>query len=1001
MPVMSLDANPVIFISYRRADANDVVDRLDEDLTEVFSREAIFRDKSLLKGGQEWTSEIERKASGCRVMLVVIGTRWVSERFKEGQFAGFPRLFDPEDWVRKEITIALQQEKIVIPVMVNDAQMPDATWLKNFGLEELANKQGVRFRTDEYSGDKADLIELLRGYLPSLQHRDSEPERSDGRAISEWRPTPEWQLRHLERLTYEIGVLRPAIPPREGRQQWPLSEVFVSLELHARRGAPQGGHIEWGRLIDSDRIALIGAPGSGKSTLLRHLVLVASEHRSTRLKGDIAPSPPDEGPTDRLARIPVWIDVPTAARELRAIKEAERRKGVAPAYMSEFEPGESLPLRDLVADDWLDVVATATNLYDREKARGLLDTGEVLLVFDGLDEVADPRERIELTDSLAKLPTAYGGIGMKNPVVIGCRDKAWQRGKAFAPFDEILAQPMDRPKREEYLKRWCQAVWEDQAAAVLNNLNRSLRSERAVQELASNPQTATMLAILAQLGPLPRHRVLLYDAFVRSALNSERMHQHGGLLAVRKHLIALALAIQNARTPTGEQIEGLSENDARLILGRRLLPQNAQEPSRAEIRELGRALLDGLELHTGLISTDRSEGARASRTMVRFNHRTIQEFLVASHYVDDPKAILDQVTNPAWLVSIALTAGLIAQEEDDNVLKHFLDCLVRTPDLDSGPSDDELVEWGKRVAVLSACLEKLSNWDLPEETLAPAIKAHEMSAPLLTKFDLSLRVSIAEGMGILRDPRLVPASASRWVQIGAGRLLLGSDSVESWVQEQPVREVCLSEYWIQRWPVTNREYARFVEDADGYRDDTWWDKPGLQWRNENAIEAPEGWELSNVYGNRPVTGISWWEARAYARWLTNIEDLPKGWMVSLPTEAQWERAARGPFESPSHRTCRFPWGDNWDWKLEHANCNPVLLKPCPVGLFPAGNSAEGIWDLSGNVSEMCLDGFGPPRPAADEPDPCCLDYKFGHAMRGGDYASPALNARVSARFPKG
>ena len=125
------------------------------------------------------------------------------------------------------------------------------------------------------------------------------------------------------------------------------------------------------------------------------------------------------------------------------------------------------------------------------------------------------------------------------------------------------------------------------------------------------------------------------------------------------------------------------------------------------------------------------------------------------------------------------------------------------------------------------------------------------------------------------------------------------------MQERPVREVHLSSYWVQRWPVLVSEYARFVE-ARGYADDQWWDKPGARWRAEAYVEAPEGWERMRPFGNRPVTGVSWWEARAYARWLATVETLPEGWFVTLPTEAQWERAARGPFGSSIHVAGRFP-----------------------------------------------------------------------------------------------
>jgi formylglycine-generating enzyme required for sulfatase activity len=128
------------------------------------------------------------------------------------------------------------------------------------------------------------------------------------------------------------------------------------------------------------------------------------------------------------------------------------------------------------------------------------------------------------------------------------------------------------------------------------------------------------------------------------------------------------------------------------------------------------------------------------------------------------------------------------------------------------------------------------------------------------------------------------------------------------------------------------------------------------------------------------------------------EGLPDGWTVTLALEAQWERAAHGPF-GPEGDDARFPWG--LDWRPGAANCDGGT-RPYPVGLCSDGASPEGVWDMAGNVSERCLDGFAPPtQPAAGAAvrDPCCADYRFGHVLKGGAFDSPPLNCRVTARFP--
>src|SRR4051794_14581333 len=103
---------PELFISYRENDTDAIVGRLAADLAEEFLEESIFRDKNNLEPGQDWPKELEEKAGGCRVMLVVIGPGWQEARYKTGKRKGWPRLSDPTDWVRREITAGLGGEKI-------------------------------------------------------------------------------------------------------------------------------------------------------------------------------------------------------------------------------------------------------------------------------------------------------------------------------------------------------------------------------------------------------------------------------------------------------------------------------------------------------------------------------------------------------------------------------------------------------------------------------------------------------------------------------------------------------------------------------------------------------------------------------------------------------------------------------------------------------------------------------------------------------------------------
>ncbi len=161
----------MIFISYRIADSLDLVGRLEADLIREFGAAAVFRDKTRLEGGHDWTKELEQNAKGCRVMLVIIGATWQTAADEDGDWKGVPRLLNPDDWVRKEITLALDAGKIVIPVFLNDAGMPSKGWLNNCQLGRLYQTQGEKIRSLEYAHDLPKLIDVLRKQCPKLPPR--------------------------------------------------------------------------------------------------------------------------------------------------------------------------------------------------------------------------------------------------------------------------------------------------------------------------------------------------------------------------------------------------------------------------------------------------------------------------------------------------------------------------------------------------------------------------------------------------------------------------------------------------------------------------------------------------------------------------------------------------------------------------------------------------------------------------------------------------------------
>jgi formylglycine-generating enzyme required for sulfatase activity len=224
------------------------------------------------------------------------------------------------------------------------------------------------------------------------------------------------------------------------------------------------------------------------------------------------------------------------------------------------------------------------------------------------------------------------------------------------------------------------------------------------------------------------------------------------------------------------------------------------------------------------------------------------------------------------------------------------------------------------------------------------------------------------------------------ILITAGPFLMGTDDPTAPAWEGPQHTVGLPNFRIGKYPVTTRQYVEFV-------------------RREKARDVPKdaGWFLREPPADRldhPVTGVSWGDAVAYCRWLGN----QSGRHYRLPTEAEWEKAARGP-STGSGPDRRYPWGDEWD----ATRANAGSAGTTPVTAHPAGASPCGCEDMLGNVQEWTASLWGPqptqPQQSyRDQPaggpsitDPADLPAQARLVHRGGSYKSQPAELRCSAR----
>lgn len=234
---------------------------------------------------------------------------------------------------------------------------------------------------------------------------------------------------------------------------------------------------------------------------------------------------------------------------------------------------------------------------------------------------------------------------------------------------------------------------------------------------------------------------------------------------------------------------------------------------------------------------------------------------------------------------------------------------------------------------------------------------------------------IAEAAGVTpphRSKRIrIPDIA--WVEIPGGPFLY---------QHGEARE--LPTFWIARHPITNLQYQTFIDDG-GYREERWW----------RDLKRPEPQESRWQQPNRPRTNVDWFEAVAFSRWLCARLGLKEG-ELRLPSEEEWEKAARGP------KGLAYPWGENYRSGFanvdEKALAGPWHLEQTTaVGLYPHGRSPNGVEDLAGTVWEWCLNKY-------DKPEDVIVDSgEDRRVLRGGSWLNDPNSARADdrGRYPPG
>jgi formylglycine-generating enzyme required for sulfatase activity len=614
----------------------------------------------------------------------------------------------------------------------------------------------------------------------------------------------------------------------------------------------------------------------------------------------------------------------------------------------------------------------------------LFGGGEAILLLDGLDEAPTETLRENIARLIRRAAQAYPQCRW----VVTSRPAAYHDAVVLDDFDHVHIDRLDDAAIETFLRRWYSALFPESPRLATHHGDQvleALRDRPEIRLLARNPVMLTALGVVHwNEQRLPEQRAELYEAIVRW-LSLSRKQKPGRLAPETTVNLLQELALQMQADPDGRQTQ-VNRHWAAQRVGAEYANRAVGDPV-----VWAEAFLMQEEMDSGIVVRRGDD--------LRFWHLTLQEFLAARAIAARDDGEQDRllrsmhrgqrelrIHQPEWREMVLLLAGVLHHHGHRRVERMFGTIL------DLLPQDAALAEQARCAALLGAAVQDLAPLkykptDARYQQLFDAVFGvfeRECSA----RVPIRVAIEAAEALGQAGDPRLTGAQRERnWITIQAGEFLMGSQKDDpskpnydpgTYGDEGPVHTVWLDEFRIGRYPVTVAEFARFVVQG-GYQDRRWWTAGGY-----SDQSSPDEWEEQLQHPNRPVVGVSWFEAAAYAAWAG----------CRLPTEAQWERAARG-IEGR-----KYAWGNEEpaDRRMNYApGWPPNVGRPTPVGIYPLGATPEGICDLCGNVLEWCADWQGPYDDSMQR-NPTGPSSGSFRVLRGGSWRHYPSDCRAAYRY---
>ncbi len=803
--------------------------------------------------------------------------------------------------------------------------------------------------------------------------------------------------RHLPLRGIDVG----ASDPTSGQQRLELAQVYVNLDTtthvealldqnkKSKSPKPQRGEEEKTRplgvleaTIQNRRLVITGDPGSGKSTFFNFLALcLAAQQCEPESKWLARLSNWPEKETDL---VPVMVVLRDFARWLpSAIKKAEPR---------------------LLWDFICERLAAQNLSFVKEALHHKLEQGQALVLLDGLDEIPSDAQRKLMREAITAFARRYATAR----VLVTCRtlsyqDPAWQL--PGVPAFELA--PLAKEKIFAFIKAWYAElgrvglVKAQEAETLAQRLQASLQRPD-LKRLAPNPLLLTVMALVhTHKGRLPDSRVLLYEETVdmllwrweqlknegdNEAPTLRRLLQEAGRSDVdlKRALWRLAFSAHDEG--------GANEGKALADIGELRLEKALAELHPQNSRDWARHMIEALKLRAGLL-------LEREREVYTFPHRTFQEYLAGAQLSTQEKfaqqAMLLFTAKPYWREAILLAVGRLVNVNGESDRP-----LALVGELCPQELIDDEAAWRKGSfageVLLEMGLPRVNEGNLGKRLL------HDVRQRLVALLRHSAlppveRARAGDVLGRLGDPRF---RADAWylpdepmlgfIEIPGGKFLLGSNKKvdrEALNDELPQHELTLPTFYLSRYPVTVAQFRVFVEESG---------------------RRPEHEESLQGVPNHPVVHVTWYDALAYCEWLTErLRAWPhtpeplaslikqKAWRIILPSEAEWEKAARG----ADGRI--YPWNDKID--RSRANYDKTNINSTSaMGCFPLGASPYGCEDMSGNVREWTRSLRGDyPYPEAQEKrrarEELSASQDSARVLRGGAFPSDDGGVRCAYR----